>query len=197
MQAPEKIAPQQPRRFEWDAEMLLKLDGASIFGEARIELIEGELYEMDSIGPRHAMTTVKIADTLQRYFSIGYVVSAQNPVRLSNRSVPQPDIAVLRGTYRDFLDTLPETAVLMVEVADSTLATDRRDKASLYARYSIPELWIADLSANRLEVYRAPIAMSDATHGYGYSQIQILDTAQSIAPLELGEISIAVADLLP
>lgn len=201
MQAPEKIAPvasqsTSPRRFAWDAEMLLKMDSIGIFGDARIELIEGEVIEMSPIGPRHAMITAKITEILIRSFSIGYVVSPQNPVKLSNRSIPQPDIAVLRGTYRDFFDTLPETAVLMVEVADSTLLSDRSDKASLYARYGIPELWIVNVASEELEIYRQPRPDAPARHGFSYGLRQVTGREDAVSPLELPEVSIAVADLL-
>ncbi len=128
------------RRFKWSFETFYKLEGTDVFGESRIELIEGELIEQEEISPRHAVTVSKLNATLTKHFTGEHIVSAINPVKLSNRSVPLPDLAVLRGTYADFYETLPETAVLMVEVADSTLISDRRDKTSLYARYSIQEL---------------------------------------------------------
>ncbi len=201
MQASEKIAPLEsqittPRRFEWDAEMLQKMDAIGIFGDARIELIEGEVIEMSPIGPRHAVTTTKVTDTLKRVFAIGYLVSSQNPVKLSSRSIPQPDIAVLRGTYADFLDTLPETAVLMVEVADSTLATDRSDKASLYARYGIPELWIVNVASEELEIYRLPRPDTSARHGFSYGLRQVMGREDAVTSLELPEVSIPVSELL-
>lgn len=201
MQAPEKIAlPESqsatPRRFAWDAEMLQKMDAIGIFGDARIELIEGEVIEMSPIGPRHAVTTAKVTATLQRVFAIGYVIFPQNPVKLSNRSIPQPDIAVLRGTYADFLDTLPDTAVLMVEVADSTLATDRSDKASLYARYGIPELWIVNVASEELEIYRLPRRDALAQHGFSYGLRQVMGREDAVTPLELPNVLISVTDLL-
>jgi Uma2 family endonuclease len=202
MQAPEKIAPVEtqietkPRRFEWNADLLYKLDGAGIFGDARIELIEGEVIEMSPIGPRHAAVTAKVTTTLVRIFALGYVVFPQNPVRLSSRSVPQPDVMVLRGTFADYLDTLPETAVLMVEVADSTLASDRRDKTSLYARYNIQELWIVNVADEELEIYRQPRRDNSATHGFSYGLRQVLGREAAVSSLEMPEVSIPVADLL-
>lgn len=206
MQTVEKTAPVEapsaeavtdgPRRFEWTAELLYQLEGAGLFGEARIELIEGVVYEMSPIGPRHQMTTTKVTDTLRRVFAVGFLVSVQGSVKLSGRSVPQPDIAVLRGTYRDFFETLPETAVLMVEVADSTLATDRRDKTSLYARYGIQEFWIVNVEGSEVEVYRQPRRDASATHGFSYGFRQVLGREDAVSPLEMPEVSIPVADLL-
>ncbi len=184
------------RPIEWSAELLYKLEGTDLFGDARIELIEGEVYEMSPIGPRHQMTTTKVADTLHRFFAIGFLVSVQGPVKLSNRSLLQPDIAVLRGTYTDFFDTLPETAVLMIEVADSTLASDRRDKASLYARYEIQEFWIVNVADNELEIYRQPRRDASAKYGFSYGFRQVLGREAAVSPLELPEVSVPVADLL-
>lgn len=185
-----------PRRFEWDAELFYKLEGAGIFGDARIELIEGEVYEMSPIGPRHAMITAKITATLNRVFAVGYVINPQNPVKLSSRTVPQPDVCVLRGTFADYLDTLPETAVLMVEVADSTLASDRKDKTSLYARYAIQELWIVNVAGDELEIYREPRRDALAPHGFSYGLRQVLGREGAVSPLEMPQVSILVADLL-
>lgn len=184
------------RPIEWSAELFYKLDGTGLFGDTRIELIEGEVYEMSPIGPRHAVTTIKVTDTLRRVFAIGYLVSPQNPVKLSISSVPQPDVCVLRGTYADFLDTLPETAVLMIEVADSTLASDRKDKASLYARYEIQEFWIVNVADNELEIYRQPRRDAEAKYGFSYGFRQILGREDAVTPLEAPDVSIPVADLL-
>lgn len=184
------------RPIEWSAELLYKLEGAGVFGDTRIELIEGIVYEMSPIGPRHAMVTAKITTTLNRVFAVGFVVNPQNPVKLSNRTVPQPDIAVLRGTFADFFETLPETAVLMVEVADSTLASDRRDKTSLYARYEIQEFWIVNIADDELEIHRQPRRDASAPHGFSYGFRQVLGREAAVSPLEMPEVSIPVADLL-
>ena len=127
---------------------------------------------------------------------MGYFVSTQNPIKLSDRSIPLPDIAVLRGTYADFLDALPETAVLMVEVADSTLASDRRDKTSLYARYDIQELWIVNVAGEEIEIYRQPRRDGAATYGFSYGFRQVLGREDAVSPLEMPQTSIPVADLL-
>jgi Uma2 family endonuclease len=176
-----------PRRFEWNFETFYKLEGTDVFGDARIELIEGDLIEMEDITPRHAVTTSKVNAALLGYFSHGYIVSAQNPVKLSSRSVAQPDIAGLRGTYTDYFETLPETAVLMIEVADSTLATDRRDKTSLYARYGIQEFWIVNVADSELEIYRQPRRDASAKYGFSYGFRQILGREEAVSPLEMPE----------
>jgi Uma2 family endonuclease len=103
-------------------------------------------------------------EVLRRIFSTGYTLRGQAPLALDEHSEPESDIAVVEGAIRDFVSAHPQTAVLVVEVADSTLQYDRTTKARLYARNSIPEYWIVNLQERRLEVYRHPV--SDEYKGY-------------------------------
>lgn len=83
------------------------------------------------------------------------------PLNLTPVSQPEPDIAVVKGSARDYAVAHPTTALLVVEVAESTLAFDRGEKASLYAGAGISEYWVLNLVARRLEVSRDPIAMPE------------------------------------
>ena len=87
------------------------------------------------------------------------IVSVQNPVRLTRHSEPQPDFSVLR-LRDDYRTTLPrpEDTMLAVEVANASLDYDRKVKLALYARSGIPEVWIVNLAAEEVEVYRSPVA---------------------------------------
>lgn len=187
------------RPLRWNADNFIRADEIGFFGEKRLELIEGEIYEMSPIGPRHAVYTTKITDVLKLHFStaLGYIVWNQNPIKLSNSSMPQPDISILSGTYRDFLSTLPETAILMIEVADSTLTTDRQIKTSLYARYGIAEMWIVNAQNDELEIYRQPRVDDHAPHGFSYGLRQVLGREDAVSPLELPQTSIPINELLP
>jgi Uma2 family endonuclease len=129
-------------------------------------------------------------------FGIGFIISSQSSLRLSNISEPEPDVAVIRGQLRQ-ITAVPSTAELVVEVSDSTLRFDRSTKASLYARAAIPEYWIVDLIHNQLIVHRRPQEMDDQPFGFGYALIEVLSTDAQVAPLGSAENSIAVADLLP
>ena len=86
---------------------------------------------------------------------------------------------------------------MVIEVADSSLAYDRSTKRRLYAEAGIPEYWLADLRARRLEVRRGPVPMPDQPYGYGYREVLILDRSGSISPLAAPASRISVADLLP
>jgi Uma2 family endonuclease len=124
----------------------------------RVELIEGELVAMSPIGSRHSGTINALTRALVRAVSDNGVVAVQNPVQLDDHTEPEPDFAVLRPRADDYRQATPRAheVLLIIEVADTSLAYDRTVKRSLYARYGIPEFWIVDLAAKEVEVYRAP-----------------------------------------
>ena len=125
---------------------------------ARIELIEGELVDMASIGTRHAATVKRLNQLVMQAVGAQAIVSVQDPLRLSKRSEVQPDLALLKPRDDFYAGAAPAgtDALLVVEVADSTSSYDRRVKAPLYARHGVPELWIVDLDAGCLRILRAP-----------------------------------------
>ena len=126
--------------------------------DARVELIEGELIDMAAIGTRHAATVKRLIRLLTQAVGERAIVSVQDPLRLSNRTEPEPDLTLLKPRddfYAGGAPTGPD-ALLVIEVADRTSNYDRRIKAPLYARHGVPELWIVDLDAGCLRILRAP-----------------------------------------
>jgi len=125
----------------------------------RVELIEGELIEMVPIGSDHAGTVNKLNYTLMLALGTRGVVAPQNPVRLSDRSEPEPDFAVLkpRADYYKSAHPTPEDVLLAIEVADSSLAYDSGLKRALYASRGIREFWIVNLIDRVVEVNRKPV----------------------------------------
>ena len=122
----------------------------------------------------------------------------QATLDLSPVSLPDPDVAVIAGSPRTHLSTsFPKSAVLVVEVSETTLAYDQTRKASLYAASRIQDYWIVNLIAGQLEVYRNPIPDSTQPFGFGYSQQAILLPGDRVTPLALPGASIDVVDLLP
>ncbi|HVF09357.1 MAG TPA: Uma2 family endonuclease [Abditibacteriaceae bacterium] len=163
----------------------------------RMELIEGEIIEkMTQNGP-HATAVILVGDALRSVFSTGYVIRPQLPLALGQRSMPEPDVAVVTGSTRDHIQAHPTTAVLVVEISDSTLTLDRAAKAHIYARAGIPEYWIVNVSDRVLEVYRQPTAMAEQPLGHHYRSITRHTEEESIAPVAAPTTPIAVADLLP
>jgi Uma2 family endonuclease len=144
--------------------------------DARVELIEGEVIDMAPIGSSHA----GIVNYLARYF-FGVVgeratVTVQQPVRLSPRSEPQPDLSLLKprtDLYRKGHPS-PTDVLLLIEVSDSTLRFDLGLKAAMYARHGIPELWVVDIEGRCLHCLRMPV-------GEVYQYTSVLRTGQCAA----------------
>ena len=107
--------------------------------------------------PPHSVVTQLVADALRRLLPPGWHVLVQEPITLGD-SEPEPDIAVVRGSVRDYLDRHPGPADLavVVEVADTTLRRDRGTKRRIYARSGIECYWIVDLRERQIEVYAEP-----------------------------------------
>lgn len=136
-----------------------RMGEAGIFPEgARLELIEGEIFEMSPIGSAHAACVKFLSELLYLLFAGTFTVSVQDPIRLNDFSEPQPDVALLRRRddfYRSAHPT-PTDILLVVEVADATVVTDRSFKLPLYARAGIPEFWLVNIPDGQLEVYSEP-----------------------------------------
>jgi Uma2 family endonuclease len=116
------------------------------------------------------------------------VVSIQNPIRLSGRSRPQPDVALWRPSKRRSLPG-SDDILLLVEISDSTLAFDRNVKLPLYAKAGIVEVWIVNLIDDQVEVYRQPTEE-------GYQTAEYVGPGEVVSPLSFPEVAFAVADIL-
>jgi Uma2 family endonuclease len=154
----------------------------------RVELIEGELVAMAPIGSEHVAATNALNRLLVLEVGARGIVSVQNPVRLTRRSEPQPDFAVLKP--RDYRKTLPrpEDTMLAVEVANTSLDYDRTVKLALYARSGIPEVWIVNLTAEEVEVYRSPV-------GDGYTVVTRAGRSGTLTIGAIPDAVIPVADI--
>lgn len=180
-------------RVEYDR--LIEL-GAFRPGE-HLELVGGALLVREPQGGPHFTAIGLIEDVLSRAFGAGWTVRAQGPIALDEDSEPEPDIAVVPGTRRDHSRAHPSHPVLIVEVADSSLAFDRGDKGSLYARAGIADYWILNLIDRVLEVYREPMAVPQARYGHRYGTTVTLGAREAVSPLAAPGATILVADLLP
>jgi Uma2 family endonuclease len=164
---------------------------AGVFDSSmRIELIDGEVFDMPPQSTRHYTAIRLVERALREVFGDGFDVRTQGPLAINETSEPEPDVAVVAGSPRDYRLTHPSTAVLICEVADSSLGFDRVRKKRTYAHNGIGEYWILDLNASALEVYRAP-------QGDDYLTKQTLAGPDSIAPLDAPMRPVRVADLLP
>src|SRR2546427_6935889 len=162
----------------------------------RVELLGGQLMVAEPQGSRHAATVSLVAEALRVAFGRGWYVTVQLPLALDDESEPEPDVAVVRGTAREYGDAHPSRPVLLVEVAESSRTLDRQHKASLYARAGVPEYWIVDIVDNVLEVYRRPAPSPEAVHGWSYADVQPLGRGVTVFSLAVPTVPIVVADLL-
>ena len=141
------------------ADIYRMLDAGVLHKDDRVELVDGELLDMAPIGSDHTTTVDRLTEVLVLACTGRAIVRVQNPVRLDDLNEPQPDFSILRlrpGGYRKGHPG-PADVLLLVKVADSSLRFDRRVKLPLYARFGIPEVWIADLQRRVLETHHTPV----------------------------------------
>ena len=152
MQAEKRIV--ERRRFT--VEEYHKMGEAGIFGEGdRVELVDGEVVEMNPFGWRHARSVRRLNVRLVRAAGDRYAVGVQDPITLSEYGEPQPDLVVHEEPPPGRLPR-PEEVLVLMEVSDSTPSYDRNVKLPRYARAGIPEVWIVDLQGETVERYNDP-----------------------------------------
>jgi Uma2 family endonuclease len=152
--------PQAPARHRLDVDAYYKMAEAGILTrEDRVELIDGEIIDMNPIGSPHAALVKRLNRLFARAAAEGMVlVSVQDPLRLDAYNEPEPDLMLLRPRADDYQANHPGAAdvLLLIEVSDSSLAYDRGRKLALYAKFGVPEVWIVDLAGAAIEIYRQP-----------------------------------------
>ena len=160
----------------------------------RLELLEGWLTTKPMRDPPHDAAIELGFEALRLVLPVGWRVRAQSG-SVTADSVPEPDLAVVRGNPRDYLDRHPgpEDIALVVEVADSSLAKDRTLKARLYARAGIPAYWIVNLVEGLIEVHTEPTGPAESPM---YRQRAEVRPGEAIALVVDGR-EVAAADLLP
>jgi Uma2 family endonuclease len=191
----QKSAGVRPKR--WTKDEYYRLGELGFFHGQRVELIEGRLMVHSPQNYLHANIVNLAQKVLLRVFPAGYDARCQLPIDLGQTTEPEPDVSVVVGTLRPLLNGHPTSAVLIVEISDTTLSYDRNRKGSLYARAGIKDYWIVNVTDRQLEVYRDPQPDPTAPLGYSYRSRTVLRPPDTVSPLELPQTSIAVAELLP
>ncbi len=161
------------RRFTVD-EYYRMAEVGIIRRDERVELIDGRIVAMSPIGSPHAWCVTRVNRMLAR-LGDRVTLSIQDPLRLGDIGEPEPDVVVLRPDSSEDRHPGPEDVLLVVEVADSSLAYDHGTKAPLSARHGIPELWISDLGGERVEVHRGPAPT-------GYRLVQVFRRGEQVSP---------------
>ncbi|GIV98280.1 MAG: hypothetical protein KatS3mg057_2937 [Herpetosiphonaceae bacterium] len=157
----------------------------------RVELLEGEILTMSPVGSRHVATVNRLNALLNRLVGAQCIVSVQNPIRLSQHSEPEPDIALLRSRADYYAHQLasPTDILLIIEVADTSLDYDRQVKIPLYAQAGIPEVWIVDLD------HDCVIQFADLT-GRTYGIVREVGHGQTVTAHSIKDITLPIEQIL-
>ncbi|HEY3815517.1 MAG TPA: Uma2 family endonuclease [Polyangiaceae bacterium] len=166
-------APERPLSPQ---DVLRMVEAGILRPDEPVELLKGRLLLVSPQGPPHASVVGALAEALRAAYGAGHAVREEKPLHLPD-SLPEPDIAVVRGAQLDYVARHPggADAVLVVEVAVTSQALDH-DKARIYARAAVPVLWLLDIPARRLEVHLEP-----QTDGR-YRVVQILGDEDEVTP---------------
>ena len=192
MARPAPTEPSTDARYTSERYFELVSQGVLISPDDRVELLEGVIVAMAPQNPPHAAATSQVTRAIFRAVGERAAIRVQLPLVLRRYSVPEPDVAVVAGRESDYNHAHPTTALLIVEVADSSLVQDRITKAAIYAAAGIPEYWLVNLRDDRVEVLRSPDRRARK-----YTASSIARRGERIALVALPEAGVAVDDLLP
>jgi Uma2 family endonuclease len=165
-------------RWKFTVDEYYRMAEAGIFRpHDRVELIDGDIIVMSPIGSPHGSVSKRLITLLVNTFGTRAIVAAGDPVRLDDRSEPEPDLSVLRPRDDFYKATHPTPAdvYLIIEVMDSSAPYDRGRKLARYARSGLVEVWLVDIGRERIEVHRRP-------NGEDYDEKRTLARGQTLAP---------------
>ena len=184
-----------PKRKRFTRGDVNRMQAAGLFEGERLELIDGDLIDKRGQKPAHATAIRRLNAWLAKVFGVD-LVQMQLPVDVAANdrelNEPEPDVTVLAENKSDFARRHPrgDEAVLLVEVADSSIRQDTVRKRDLYARAGVPEYWVLNLQDRELVVHRTP-------HDGRYREILTLSEGATIAPVCQPDAVVAVDALLP
>lgn len=189
---PSEIKTRRWKRVEYDQ----LIEGGFFRPDDPIELLGGQLVVAEPQGSRHFAAIRAAEEALRAAFGPGWEIRSQGPLALDEESEPEPDLAVVPGSFRDYQTGHPSYPVLVVEVSESSLALDREHKGSLYARAGLPDYWVVNLPDRVLEVYRDAEPDVASPFGWHYRSVGVLGSTASVSPLALPGGRIRICDLL-
>lgn len=158
----------------------------------RVELLEGIIVAEPPMDPPHAVGIDKIADAVRSFVGDRATVRTQAPFLAVPYSVPEPDVAVVPGRSEDYWDHHPSSALLVVEVSNTSLKQDRLSKSRIYAGAAIPEYWIVNLRDDCIEVFRSPDRAKRV-----YVERHTVRRGERLTPVAFPDASVAVEAVLP
>ena len=156
--------------------------------DERVELLDGEIILKEPKSVAHSWCVIRLSNLVGSWSRQAYM-GVHDPLRLNNRSEPEPDIVVIRHDAPHNRHPGPSEALLVVEVADTSIRVDRGQKRRMYARAGIFEYWIVDLTADRIEVYRDPVRSR-------YRSVMLLRPGDTISPIFAPDLVVDVTTVL-
>jgi Uma2 family endonuclease len=177
----------------WTVEEYHRMAETGILDDSeRIELLEGKIIWMSAKGTAHQSAVGRTDYLLKEALKNRAWVSVQDPITLSDRSEPEPDIVVTKIDPLDYADhhPVPKEVYLIIEVADSSLKFDCETKGKVYAQAEINDYWVLDVVERQLYVFREPTSS-------GYKSKLVLGDKESISPLQFPDLQIDVREILP
>jgi Uma2 family endonuclease len=179
-----------PQRRTWTVEEYHRAAAAGVFAsDERLELVDGAIYRVGLRSSRHLAVIGRSADALRGALGEGFSVRTRFPLRSIARSEPEPDLAIVRGTWDDAADAANHTVELLVEATETSSHYLGRVKGSLYAQAGIPEYWVLMINSRFVFVHRDP----DRASGI-YRTIIRVGEAEVISPLVASGARLAAAD---
>jgi len=180
------------QRYRFTVDQYHRIGEAGIIDpDCRVELVNGEIFEMSPIDPWHAGTVNFLGNHLATGLAGRAIVRVQNPTEVDPRSEPQPDVMLLRprADFYRAAHPRPGDTLLIIEVSDTSLRHDRRRKLPAYARAGVPEVWIISRPADAFEVFREPSKQ-------GYREHRTFRRGERLAPAAFPDLELAVDDIL-
>ena len=179
------------RRFNVDEYYAMAKAGV-INPNERVELLDGEIITMAAMGSRHAACITDFTELLGETLGRRVTLRVQCPLRLNDGYEPEPDLMVLRRRADSYAAEHPgpADALLVIEVADSSIGSDRRRKLPIYALFGIPEVWLADLTTRQVEIHDRPTPN-------GYARTRFAGTDSVVTPAAFPDIAIPVGAVMP
>jgi len=165
--------------------------------DQRVQLIGGVILLESPMNTPHATAVSLGLAALQAVFGAGHHIRVQLHIDLGLISEPQPDLAAVTGSPRDYLADHPKTALLVIEVSDTTIRTDTHDKADLYAAGGIADYWVVDLTTGRVIVFRNPRPDAKSAFGHTYATLTAHGRDDKFTPLAAPHARVMAGDLLP
>lgn len=178
-------------KYRFSADEYYRIGEAGIFPpDARLELIEGEIFELPRISP-HDAGTVSYLGSLLHWNDKAWLVSRRNPVRLDEFSEPVPDLTLLRwrDDYYRHAHPAPTDGLLLIEVADATARAERMFKVPLYAKTRVRETWLVNIPEGQVEIYSDPA-------GGSYRRAEVLGRDGEARSHTVEGLAVGVGELL-